>query len=120
MKTHTTLGWKILEPLRVNAIERIRAMVRHHHERFNGTGYPDGLKGGDIPLGAQIISIADSFDTMISRRVYKEGLPVAEALAELKRSSGEHFDSELVDAFFNCLESLRDPLVRTRLDTAAN
>jgi diguanylate cyclase (GGDEF)-like protein/putative nucleotidyltransferase with HDIG domain len=120
MKTHTTLGWKILEPLRVNSIERIRRMVRHHHERFNGKGYPDGLKGDDIPLGARIISIADSFDTMISRRVYKEGLPVAEALAELQRARGEHFDTELVDAFFSCLESLRDPFVRTRLETSAN
>ncbi|HET7840792.1 MAG TPA: diguanylate cyclase, partial [Terriglobia bacterium] len=118
MKTHATLGWKILEPLRVNSIERIRRMVRHHHERFNGKGYPDGLKGDDIPLGARIISIADSFDTMVSRRVYKEGLPVAEALAEIERDRGEHFDSTLVDAFLRSIESLRDPFVRARLDSA--
>jgi diguanylate cyclase (GGDEF)-like protein/putative nucleotidyltransferase with HDIG domain len=120
MKSHATLGWKILEPLKVKSIERIRRMVRHHHERFNGRGYPDGLTGEDIPLGARIISIADSFDTMISRRVYKEGIPISEALAELSRSRGHHFDAALVDAFFQSLEAQRDPLQRARLEEIAN
>lgn len=120
MKTHAALGWKILEPLRVKSIERIRRMVRHHHERYNGQGYPDGLRGEDIPLGARIISIADSFDTMVSRRAYKEGLPVAAALAELQRVQGEHFDSALVTAFLQSLESLRDPFVRARFDEVVN
>jgi putative nucleotidyltransferase with HDIG domain len=119
MKSHAALGWKILEPLKVKSIERIRGMVRHHHERYNGHGYPDGLRGEDIPLGARIISIADSFDTMVSRRVYKEGVPVAEAVAELQRSSGEHFDAALVEAFSQCLELMRDPFVRARLEQAS-
>jgi diguanylate cyclase (GGDEF)-like protein/putative nucleotidyltransferase with HDIG domain len=120
MKSHAALGWKILEPLKVKSIERIRRMVRHHHERYNGRGYPDGLSGEDIPLGARIISIADSFDTMVSRRVYKEGVPVSEALAELQRSSGEHFDAALVTAFFQSLEMMRDPFVRARFEETAN
>jgi diguanylate cyclase (GGDEF)-like protein/putative nucleotidyltransferase with HDIG domain len=120
MKSHATLGWKILEPLKVKSIERIRGMVRHHHERYNGRGYPDGLSGEQIPLGARIISIADSFDTMVSRRVYKEGVPVSEALAELQRSSGEHFDAALVTAFFQSLELMRDPFVRARFEEATN
>ena len=95
-------------------------MVRHHHERFNGRGYPDGLTGEDIPLGARIISIADSFDTMISRRVYKEGIPISEALAELSRSRGEHFDAALVDAFFRSLDAQHDPVQRARLEEIAN
>lgn len=120
MKSHATLGWKILEPLKVKSIERIRRMVRHHHERYNGGGYPDGLSGQDIPLGARIISIADSYDTMVSRRVYKEGIPVAEALAELRRSCGEHFDSALVDAFVQSLEAGRDPARRPLPEEAMN
>ncbi len=120
MKSHAALGWKILEPLRVKSIERIRRMVRHHHERFNGRGYPDGLRGDDIPLGARIISIVDSFDTMISRRVYKEGIPISEALAELSRSRGEHFDAALVDAFFRSLDAQHDPVQRARLEEIAN
>jgi diguanylate cyclase (GGDEF)-like protein/putative nucleotidyltransferase with HDIG domain len=120
MKSHATLGWKILEPLKVRSIERIRRMVRHHHERFSGGGYPDGLKGTDIPLGARIISIADSYDTMVSRRAYKNGVSVPEALAELRRSAGEHFDTALVDAFFQCLDALRVPAQRAQLEQAAN
>jgi diguanylate cyclase (GGDEF)-like protein/putative nucleotidyltransferase with HDIG domain len=120
MKSHTILGWKILEPLKVKSIERIRLMVRHHHERYNGKGYPDGLAGDDIPLGARIISIADSFDTMISRRVYKEGLPVPEALEEIQRSSGVHFDAALVAAFLESLDTMRDPFVRARFEQTAN
>jgi diguanylate cyclase (GGDEF)-like protein/putative nucleotidyltransferase with HDIG domain len=120
MKSHTVLGWKILEPLKVKSIERIRGMVRHHHERFNGKGYPDGLVGEDIPLGARIISIVDSFDSMVSRRVYKEGLPVAEALQEIQRVSGEHYDASLVAAFLRSLEAMRDPVVRARTDPSAN
>jgi diguanylate cyclase (GGDEF)-like protein/putative nucleotidyltransferase with HDIG domain len=120
MKSHTILGWKILEPLKVKSIERIRGMVRHHHERYNGKGYPDGLSGDMIPLGARIISIADSFDTMISRRVYKEGVPVADALEEIQRASGVHFDASLVSAFIESLDGLRDSLVRTRFEQAPN
>ena len=120
MKSHATLGWKILEPLKVKSIERIRRMIRHHHERFDGEGYPDRLKGEDIPLGARIISIADSYDTMVSKRVYKDGVPVAAALEELRRSRGGHFDSALVDAFVQSLEALGDPARRARLEEAAN
>ena len=120
MKSHTVLGWKILEPLRVKSIERIRRMVRHHHERFNGKGYPDGLVGEDIPLGARIISIADCFDTMISRRAYKEGVPIAEALQEIQRASGGHFDAALVVAFLESLQAMRDPSVRGRMEQSAN
>jgi diguanylate cyclase (GGDEF)-like protein/putative nucleotidyltransferase with HDIG domain len=105
MKGHTVLGDKILEPLKVRAIQRIRRMVRHHHEYFDGGGYPDGLKGEEIPLGARILAIADAFYTMMSRRAYKEGFSVAEAAAELIRCRGGHFDSKLVDAFLHSIEN---------------
>lgn len=104
MKSHAALGDKILEPLKVRAIQRIRRMVRHHHENFDGQGYPDGLSGDNIPLGARILAIADAFDTMVTRRSYKLGFSVPEAVEELRRCRGGHFDGKLVDAFLNSLE----------------
>jgi diguanylate cyclase (GGDEF)-like protein/putative nucleotidyltransferase with HDIG domain len=103
MKSHATLGWKILEPLRVKAIERIRLIVRHHHERVDGTGYPDGLKGDEIPLGARVLTIADAYDSMVTHRAYQKGRSVEEAIAELRRCRGAHFDAHLVDAFLRVL-----------------
>ena len=106
MKSHTVMGWRILEPLRVKPVDRIRWMVRHHHEHFDGSGYPDGLKGADIPLGARILTIADAFDTMVSQRAYKKDRSVAEALEELQRCKGSQFDAFLVEAFVRSLEAL--------------
>jgi diguanylate cyclase (GGDEF)-like protein/putative nucleotidyltransferase with HDIG domain len=104
MKTHTVLGEKILEPLKVRAIERIRGIVRNHHEMVDGTGYPDGLKGEHIPLGARIITVADCFDTMVSQRSYKPGRTVQEAVEELRRCCGTQFDPDIVEAFVRSLE----------------
>jgi putative nucleotidyltransferase with HDIG domain len=105
LKTHASLGGKILEPLRVKSIERIRSIVRHHHEFFDGTGYPDQLSGEDIPPGARILTIADAYDTMISDRTYKRGRSVEDAVAELRRCSGTQFDGELVAAFVTTLDN---------------
>lgn len=120
MKSHAVLGWKILEPLKVKAIEHIRRMVRHHHERFDGRGYPDGLSGQVIPLGARILTIADSYDTMVSDRAYKKGRPTAEAVAELERCRGTHFDAVLVDAFLLSLAAGSEPRKRAAFEAAAN
>ena len=103
MKSHTTLGERILGPLKFKAIEAIKKIVRHHHERMDGKGYPDGLEGEDIPLGARIITIADCFDTIISDRAYKKASPLEDALEELRRGSGTQFDAKLLDAFLNSL-----------------
>jgi len=108
MKSHTLLGAKILEPLKVKAIERIRAMVRHHHEMVDGTGYPDHLKGANIPLGARIITVADCFDTMVSQRAYKPGRSKEEALAELRRCCGTQFDPEILEVFSRSLDLVGD------------
>jgi len=104
MKNHTLMGAKILEPLRVKSIERIRAMVRNHHEMVDGKGYPDQLKGNDIPLSARIITVADCFDTMTSQRSYKRGRTIEDALQELHRCSGTQFDPLVVEAFARSLE----------------
>jgi len=107
MKTHVHFGAKILEPLR--AAMRIRQIVRHHHEFFDGSGYPDGLSGSQIPLGARIISIADAYDTITSDRTYKKGRTAEEAFAELERCSGTQFEAELVKVFIKTLRRLPHP-----------
>jgi len=117
MKNHTVWGEKILEPLqKVKAIERIRPMVRHHHEWFDGRGYPDQLKGEAIPLGARIIKVADCFDTIVSDRPYKKARTVEEAIAELHRCSGSEFDPSIVHAFEQ-LALAGDPRQRESFDT---
>lgn len=69
--------------------------VRHHHERWDGSGYPDGISGPDIPLAARIIAIADAFDAMTTDRPYRKALPYAAALEEILRYAGTHFDPEI-------------------------
>ena len=75
--------------------------ILHHHEKWDGTGYPDGLKGNEIPLEARILAIADSFDAMTSERPYRKSYDLEEAINEMKRCKGTHFDSHLVDAFLS-------------------
>jgi diguanylate cyclase (GGDEF)-like protein len=108
MKSHAAWGAKILEPLKVIAIERI---VRYHHEALDGQGYPEGLKGEQIPLGARIITVADAFQAMISGRRYRKARTVPEALAELRRCRGTQFDPLAVDALVRWIESHSGPQV---------
>jgi diguanylate cyclase (GGDEF)-like protein len=83
----------------VKGLAPLVPMIRHHHEWYDGAGYPDGLKGEDIPIGARIISIADAYDTMTTPRTYRNVISHEEAVDELRRCSGTQFDPELVDAF---------------------
>ena len=78
------------------ALRFLLPFIKHHHERFDGYGYPDGLAGSDIPLGARLIAVADAIDAMLSDRPYRKALSVAEALSELKLHSGNHFDPQIV------------------------
>jgi len=96
LERHPQIGYRMLESL---GVEPIAEWVLHHHERWDGTGYPDGLRGETIPLGARIIFVADAFDAMTSERVYRDPLSEAEALAELERCAGTQFDPTIVDAF---------------------
>ena len=89
VKSHAAWGAKIVEPLKVIAIERI---VRHHHERYDGQGYPDKLKGEEIPPGARIIAVANAFHAMVSALPYRKARSAEEALAELRRCRGTQFD----------------------------
>ena len=109
MKRHVEYGAKLLEPLR--GTERIREMVAHHHEFFDGSGYPEGLAGDQIPLGARIIAIADAYDTITSERTYKKARTPEEAFQELDRCGNAQFDPELVRVFISRLRELPNPLI---------
>ncbi len=97
IKLHPVIGEHILKDL--NYLGSFTHFVRSHHEKYDGSGYPDGLKGKAIPLGARIITLADSFDAMTSDRSYRSKMTPEEALEEVRRCSGTHFDPELVEAF---------------------
>jgi len=113
MKRHVEYGAKLLEPLR--GTERIRDIVAHHHEFFDGSGYPQGLAGSQIPLGARIVAIADAFDTITSERTYKKARTPEEAFQELERCGAAQFDPELVRAFISRLSRLPNPLIEPAL-----
>jgi HD-GYP domain-containing protein (c-di-GMP phosphodiesterase class II) len=104
VKTHPLLGDTIVEP--VEFLQGPRPIILHHHERFDGKGYPDGLKGNDIPLSARILSVADAFEAMRSDRPYRKALSLESALEELMRNSGSQFDPGVVQAFLSILQCL--------------
>jgi putative two-component system response regulator len=102
--THPTVGWRILSPL-LGDVPMALNIVRWHHERYDGSGIPDGLVGDAIPMEARIVAVADTFDAMTSVRPYRPGVPLPDTLAELRRCSGAQFDPVCVAAFFDALES---------------
>lgn len=101
IQQHPIFSENILEPL--EDIDNLIDYVRHHHEKFDGSGYPDGLSGKEISLGARILCVADSFDAMISERPYSRRKTTEEALMELKQHSGTQFDPEIVDIFSSAM-----------------
>ena len=109
MKSHVRFGAKILDPL--TPLARIREMVLHHHEFFDGSGYPDALLGEGIPLGARIIAVADAYDTITSDRTYKKGRPASDALLELERCANAQFDRSIVEVFVRTMRQLPNPIL---------
>ncbi len=104
MKTHSEIGFRILNS--ASNMRGISNVVLNHHEKFDGSGYPRGIKSDEIPIKARIISIADAFDAMISERTYREIISKEEALFEIIRNSGTQFDPKLVDVFKNNFEKI--------------
>src|SRR3990170_4364281 len=102
MREHPLKGAEIIRPIK--ELKYIIPIIRHHHERWNGTGYPDGLSGNMIPIGARILNVADSFEAMRSDRPYKKGLTIEEAEQEIIKYSGIQFDPQMVNALVKVLE----------------
>ena len=116
MKTHAEEGAKIIrtvkktvdnKELKENYLGEAENMAHYHHEKWNGQGYPCGLKGEEIPLSARIMAVADVFDALVAKRVYKPAMPFEKAFSIIKEGSGEHFDPAIVEAFLNAEDRIR-------------
>lgn len=103
IKRHPLLGARILK--NIDYLAAARPAILHHHERYDGDGYPNGIKGTAIPLGARIIAVADSYDAMISDRPYRSGMTHNKAVAEINKNKGSQFDPEIADVFLSVIES---------------
>lgn len=108
IKSHPLIGEKIVQG--IEFFKPTLPLIRSHHECYDGKGYPDGLKGEEIPFLARIISLCDAFDAMTSDRSYREAYPVDQVLAEIKANTGLQFDPDIVEAFFNLIK--REPISR--------
>lgn len=106
IKTHPIMGINILSPMKI--LGNMLPIIRYHHERYDGAGYPEGLSREDIPLGARILSVADSYDAMTSDRPYHERFPIEQAIAEIKNNSGTQFDPDVVEALLAILKNEED------------
>jgi putative nucleotidyltransferase with HDIG domain len=102
VRRHPTIGANIIQPIK--QLAHISPIIQYSHEWYNGEGYPAGIAGKDIPLGARIVGVVDAFSAMIDRRVYKEAKTLKETVDELKRNSGSQFDPDVVAAFLRVLE----------------
>jgi ribonuclease P protein subunit RPR2 len=102
MREHPMVGADIVAPM--GFLAETVTLIKHHHERFDGTGYPDGLEGEQIPLSARIFSVADAFDAMTSDRPYRDSMGIDRALGEIRGGSGTQFDPEIVRAFVEMIE----------------
>jgi HD-GYP domain-containing protein (c-di-GMP phosphodiesterase class II)/CHASE2 domain-containing sensor protein len=111
MQTHASIGAEILAGSSSALIQLAAVIARSHHERWDGEGYPDGLRGEQIPLAARICTVCDVFDALLSVRPYKPAWPLADALAELTAQRGRQFDPALVDAFVTLVGSLEPELL---------
>ncbi len=117
IKQHAAIGGDILRQAaaklpNADYLKMAVEIARHHHERFDGSGYPGGLAGTDIPLAARIVSVADVFDALTSRRVYRPPIPMTQAAEHIQANSSTHFDPSVVDAFRCRLEDFRQTLGR--------
>jgi two-component system response regulator RpfG len=101
MKSHPRIGYDILKGSPSKYLSMGAIIALGHHEKFDGTGYPNGLHGDDIPLVARVVAVADVFDALVSERPYKHAWPLDEGIDYLKNQRGKHFDPRCVDAFLS-------------------
>jgi putative two-component system response regulator len=107
MKDHSVIGAEILQDSDVPPLQMAETVARYHHEQWDGSGYPAGLAGEDIPESARIVSVIDVYDALVHDRVYRDAMPEQKVLDIIDEDSGTHFDPEMVDCFFEVLPSLR-------------
>jgi len=116
VKRHPEAGVDIVEP--IEFLEQVKQVIMHHHERYDGGGYPEGLKGDEIPLGARILAVVDAYSSMVSERPYRGAMSREEALEELARCSGSQFDPKVVEKFM-AAESRKEKDVQPALESSA-
>ncbi|MEZ5535704.1 MAG: HD domain-containing protein [Thiolinea sp.] len=107
MKKHTLIGYKMLAGSGIPVLEMAATIARSHHERWDGSGYPDGLKGSQIPLAARITAVVDIYDALVHKRVYKAAMAEQEALSLMRSMSGQHLDPEVFSVFMELLPLMR-------------
>lgn len=117
IQLHPVKGAEILKP--ITFIRNHMYLVRNHHERWDGTGYPDGLEGNDIPLGAQIVAVVDTWDAMTSSRSYRREMPRARAMREIEDNKGKQFSPRVAEAFLRLLRDGKLPIDNTRTEPPA-
>ena len=121
MKTHACLGAEAIEQADLDSQKQLafltlaREIARWHHERWDGAGYPDGLQGEAIPVSARLMALADVFDALISPRVYKAPIPLAQACEIMRAGRGSHFDPDACDAFLDVFEQMGE-IARSHMD----
>ncbi|MFC1589995.1 HD-GYP domain-containing protein [Candidatus Omnitrophota bacterium] len=114
VKKHTTLGAEIFKGSDSPLLQSARTIILTHHERYDGTGYPQGLKKGKIPLSGRIVALADVFDALTSKRSYKEAFGFEESVEIIKSESGKHFDPRVVRAFLKKIKKIEKILSATK------
>ena len=110
MKLHTIIGANILKGSKIGFVRMGETIAGTHHEKWDGSGYPNGLKGGRIPLAGRIVALADVFDALTSKRPYKEAFSIEKSHRIIKQGYGKHFDPDVLDAFF----SIQDEILKIK------
>jgi response regulator RpfG family c-di-GMP phosphodiesterase len=113
MKTHTTAGKIVIEQVikevpESGYLNHARDIAYYHHEKWNGRGYPCGLSGEEIPLSARVMAVADVFDALVSKRIYKAPMPLDKAFGIIEKDAGSHFDPDVAKAFLDSEDEIRD------------
>ena len=124
MKNHTIAGKEILEKAKgavsePSYLDEGQRLAAYHHEKWNGSGYPYGLSGEDIPLSARIMAVADVFDALVSKRSYKDGFPIDKALSIIESGIGTHFDPQVARAFLHAQDKARAVAEKSEAKKAA-
>lgn len=108
MRTHPVLGAKMLGGSDIPMLKLAASISLHHHERYDGQGYPAGTKGKAIPMAARIVAIVDVYDALVNKRVYKDAFPEKQVLKMMQAEAGKHFDKDVLHTFISCLDEIRN------------